>query len=364
MPATKMTFSHAVGYRGKCSIKPNKINGATNSDDIVILCTGGNINLTQEPIMSGGVWGGGYANATPIAYAYNYLSLEGSVSFEWVTNVKTWLALRGFAFEDRTEQTKVTLLPDGVNGFSGNGWCSSISFEASEGAALTGNMNFKGDPGDKDGGGIQSNSDVENLGLGANSPKIKWGTGGFGDGQVAPFAGPTLIPYWNTKVSTGPTGNLTDIDDVISWSCNYSSDLQVLKCCSFQKHLYDDQNPISGWGSQTFTPINGDYILCGEMSGDGSLTVFALRESGACSFAPAGFHTKKENLTFTLGFDYTDKTSYETVTIPYALINSASTSMTTGASYVTCDYSFNALGDGSGPIMKMSNKLTPPPDNP
>ena len=58
--AGNMKFSHAVGYRGLCSIKPKSDEKAT-----VLLCTGGNINLTQDPIMSGGVWGAGYANAAP-----------------------------------------------------------------------------------------------------------------------------------------------------------------------------------------------------------------------------------------------------------------------------------------------------------
>ena len=71
--AGNMKFSHAVGYRGLCSITPN------GGKATPLLCTGGNINLTQDPIMSGGVWGAGYANAAPIAYAFNYLSLEGSI---------------------------------------------------------------------------------------------------------------------------------------------------------------------------------------------------------------------------------------------------------------------------------------------
>jgi hypothetical protein len=363
MPTSPMQFSHAVGYRGLCSITPE------DTAETVLLCTGGNITLSQEPIMSGGVWGGGYANATPIAYAYNYLSLEGSANFEWVTNDAVWYAMRKFAFTDRTKQTTVKLLPDGKNGFSGNGWCSSLSFEASEGAALTGTMNFKGDPGDPN-GGIQSAPNVTTIG--ATDQELQWGTGGAGywgnARHPSGFAGPTLIPYWNTQVSTegttsgGGTGQVP-IDDVISWSCNYSSDLQVLKCCSFQKNLYDgNENPR--WGAITHTPINGDYILCGEMSGDGSLTIFALRQSGAASFAPAGFHTKKKNLTFTLGFDYTDEESYATVLIPYALINSAASSMTTGASYITCDYSFNAIGDGGGPIMEMSDVHSSNTSNP
>ena len=355
--AGNMKFSHAVGYRGLCSIKPK------GCDSTPLLCTGGNINLTQDPIMSGGVWGAGYANAAPIAYAFNYLSLEGSINFEWVNNKDVWEALQKFAFTDRTEATNVHMLPDGVNGFHGDGWCSSISFEASEGAALTGSMNFKGDPSDEE-GGIVSDNDVLTLGIGKaqklgtssinrldgedQSDKIKFGTGYNG----VNLAGATLIPYWNTKVSTYVKGKgFVTVDDVINWSCSYNSDLQVLKCCSYQKNL----------NSETNTPIGADYILCGEMSGEGSLTVFALRESGACSFAPTGFHTRKNYLTFTLGGfqDTWDITSNDTgtpmwVTVPNALINSGSTAMATGASYITCDYSFTAIGDGVNSVVMMS----------
>ena len=368
--AGNMRFSHAVGYRGLCSIQPKGDDKAT-----VLLCTGGNINLTQDPIMSGGVWGAGYANAAPIAYAFNYLSLEGSVNFEWVNNKKVWEALRKFAFIDRTDATTVHMLPDGANGFHGDGWCSSISFEASEGAALTGSMNFKGDPSDEE-GGIVSNDDVRNLGLkkpddwegdyvsnnieklgtstikrldGQNQEdKLKFGTGNNG----VNLAGATLIPYWNTKVSTyDKDAGFKEVDDVINWSCSYNSDLQVLKCCSYGKNL----------NVETQTPIGADYILCGEMSGEGSLTVFALRESGACSFAPTGFHTRKNYLTFTLGgfqnewnINSNDPGTPMWVTVPNALINSGSTAMATGASYITCDYSFTAIGDGVNSVMMMS----------
>ena len=405
-----MRFSHAVGYRGLFSIEREESTTAsqgqttTTNDKTVFLCTGGNINLTQDPIMSGGVWGAGYANAAPIAYAFNYLSLEGSANFEWVNRSQSWEAVKKFAFTERTNQTLVNLLPDGANGFHGYGWCSSLSFEASEGAALTGSLNFKGDPSDRrenedrtdglpglqDGEtryGIVSNNDVRNLGLqqpddwneqtdgiyvsnnmaklDANDAvqridgqdknnRLKFGTGGNGTGGTGyQIAGATLIPYWNTKAATqdadatGIQGNYTTIDDIINWSCSYTSDLQVLKCCSYGKHLH----------YETHTPIGADYILCGEMSGEGSLTIFALREVGACAFSAKGFHKPKKNLVFVLGgFDTSDtdlQGQAKSVLIPNALISSGSTAMATGASYISCDYSFNALGDGVNGVMLM-----------
>ena len=253
-------------------------------------------------------------------------------------------------------------------------------------------MNFKGDPSDRrenEGGagigpddpkyGIISNNDVRNLGLkepdgweggeypSNNNPKLgtnptvprlddlnpadrlSFGMGANGEN----LAGPTLIPYWNTKAATCESKDIndkyTDIDDIINWSCSYNSDLQVLKCCSYGKNLHRD----------THTPIGADYILCGEMSGEGSITVFALRESGACAFGASGFHTPKYNLAFVLGgFDVSKdepKGVPKTVLIPNALINSGSTSMATGASYISCDYSFTAMGDGVNGVMLMTD---------
>jgi hypothetical protein len=79
-----LKFSHAVGYRGICaignSIPPGPDGDITWTEPSIstmttVLCTGGNINLTQDPIMGSGVWGAGYQNAAPIAYAWNYLNL-------------------------------------------------------------------------------------------------------------------------------------------------------------------------------------------------------------------------------------------------------------------------------------------------
>lgn len=307
-----MTFSHAVGYRGLASI------GGTT-----ILCTGGNINLTQDPIMSGGVWGAGYKNAAPIAYAFNYLSLEGSVNFEWTTGSAAgtssgvWSTLKSFAIEDRTTKKAVKLLPDGKNGFDGQGWCSSLSFEASEGAALTGSLNFKGDPGD---------NSITATGEGDES------AAGLGTPVASGLVGAVLVPYWKTSVGIGDVeeGSLMATSyeiqtDILNWSCSYNSDLQVLKCCNYQAEA----------------PISADYIVCGEMSGEGSYTIFKI--SG--NFAPTAYHGER-GIQFTID----DKT----VTIARALVNSGSTSMTTGASYVSCDFAFTALGNGTESILTMS----------
>ena len=224
-----------------------------------------------------------------------------------MTTGGVWGALKTACFTDRTTAATIILKPDGKNGFNGNGWCSSLSFEASEGAAISGSFNFKGDP---SGNAITANGEGDTSATGVSN-----GNPG--------FAGETLIPYWQTKVST----DAGDEKDIISWNCSYNSDIQMLKCCNLESSA----------------PLSADYILLGDMTGDCSYTVFTLKGN----FNPSSYHQEKKNLKFHVG-------SVGTITIPLAIINSASTSMATGASYITAEYSFTALGDGKGSIMTMS----------
>lgn len=336
-----LSFSHAVGYHGKNSI-----------DGTVVLCTGGNINLTQEPIMGSGVWGAGYANIAPIAWAWNYLQLEGSSNFELTTDPivdgesqkedGVWAALKAACVTDRTTAKNITLFPDGANGFSGNGWCSSLSIEASEGSALTGSYNFKGDP---SGSGLQS-------GKAMSDPQ--WG--GYNKTNKSQFAGPSLVPYWRTSMATlevaeeemnnikfkKPSSSLSDI---ISWNVSYNSDLQLLKCCNLEE----------------YSPISADYILCGEASADGSYTQFKIQGLSA-----SNYHQRKQNLGFVLNMSAEDGTAnqwggrhYKTdclraIVLPDVLISSGSTSMSTGANYITTEYNFTGIGNSWTPLFMMT----------
>lgn len=359
-----LQFSHAVGYRGVCKIGSvlykNKTDAEGNPilDDngkpiqeldtsqlVTILCTGGNINLTQEPIMGTGVWGGGYQNATPIAYAWNYLNLEGSANFELTKGNGAWSELNKAAFTDRVNSVLVQLLPDGRNGFTGPGWISSLSFEASEGAAITGSFNFRGDP-SGDNITADGEGDTSKYGVGIEMEKDSEGKP-TDKPMKAPFAGATLVPYWETNITaaSGDGGESQEtLTDIISWSCSYNSDIQMLKCCN----------------RETSAPLSADYILLGDMTGDCNYTVFTLKGN----FNPAKYHEQKKNLTFNIGTTTeTDSEGNETtvaaakIIVPLAIVNSASTSMATGASYITAEYSFTALGDGTGSIMKMEGDL-------
>lgn len=324
MPTTGMQFSHAVGYRGFCKLRGT-----------ILLCTGGSISLTQEPIMGSGVWGAGYKVATPISYAWNYLQIQGNASYE-LTKPDTasggsgdgaMKALQEFVNNDRTSASPIILLPDGANGFNGNGWMSSVSFEASQGGPVTGSFNFKGDPDPQDNGGSDAGliaGNAEETGAEVNSSVS----------SVESLKGATLFPYWNTYVNIGDTTGMTSISnildtnqnmiDVINWNFSGNSDLQLLKCCN--KYA-----PKAGEKA----PLRADYILAGQLSGDASITVFKIKGQ----FKPKDYHQPLKQIKF-----YLDDNNY--VSSPQLILNSASTSMTTGASYVSAEFSYNALGDG------------------
>ena len=361
-----MKFSHAVGYHGLATLR-----------NTLLLCTGGNISLTQEPIMGSGVWGAGYANIAPIAYAWNYLQLEGSMNIELTTG-KCWESIRDACIEDRVMASIITLKPDGKNGFNGFGWCSSLSVEASEGSALTSSINFKGDPAPVDDN--PENYNVDNLDktddnnnyasvlehtygifAGEDGDSSKYGRGYNSDPEKSEFAGATLVPYWRTTVryncdNPGNNGIVPytsgeSLNDIISWNASYNSDLQLLKCCNMNTAAPE-------------SPLHADYIVCGEASCDGSFTVFKIADM----FAPGAYHRIRKNLSFfinmsdqkTEGEGNTGATyeldKIQNITIPSVIMSSGSTSMTTGANYITSEFNFTGIGDSVNPIFCMSLK--------
>ena len=339
-----ITFKHWTGYRGVCAIKGGTGAGTTKAEMstmVPLLCTGGSIQLGQDPIMSSGVWGAGYANIAPIAYAYNYLNLEGSANIEVTYNATKdpWAELKAMAFSGRTNKDNTILLaPYGSYGFYNFGWLSSLGFDASEGSAITANFNFKGDPSQKENGKTVVLTSLNTSLTGGQIDAIH---GHWQETQKPPFVGGTLFAYWDTYVGhSGTTNNLIQagtIDDVISWSCSYNSDLQFLKCCNKKPDL-------EGEDIYTF-PVAADYIMCGDMSCDGSITVFGI-DRDQLGISPKSLHSVYKNLTFYVGS--------RSIMIPMAFMSQGSTSMTSGAQYVTGEFSFTGLGDGYNSIMQMS----------
>ena len=293
-----LTFKHATGYHGVAKIDGNKI-----------LCTGGSISINQDPISSGGVWGANAASASQIAYAYNYLRLEGNANYELTTGL--FSVLKAFAITNKTadEGTQVTLRPDGTHGLEGNAWCNQISFECNEGAALTGSFSMIGDP---------SGTDAITTGD---------ATDHFDEAGGTMFAGATLVPYYCASATVGTTSG----QEIISWNTSCNTDMQLLKLCK----------------GETTVPIAADYIVCGEITCDGSITVFQLKGD----FEPASYH-KAKTATFSY-YEPTDNgdagvsfSNQRTITIPKVLYSSGSTSMTTGSSYIQADFNFTGYGNG------------------
>lgn len=149
---------------------------------------------------------------------------------------------------------------------------------------------------------------------------------------------------------TKPTSSYKDI---ISWNVSYNSDLQLLKCCNLEY----------------YSPISADYILCGEASSDGSYTQFKIQGLSA-----SNYHQRKNNLGFVLNMSDEDGTadSYggrhyksdklRAIVLPDVLISSGSTSMSTGANYVTTEYNFTGIGNSWTPLFMMTDfEETPNP---
>lgn len=331
----RITPEHSVGYRGVAGIKDK-------TTTYLLLCTGGNINLTQQPIMATGVWGAGYANIAPIAWAWNYLSLQGSVNFQLTTG-NQWTGLRNFAVADRAgSSNEITLYPDGVNGFSGPGWMTSLSFECSEGAVVTGSFNFRGHPGTSlSSTNISASSSVYSATVAYSS---------FTSGSIRGGLGAKLIPYWRTAVTYNESPSANDdgtsipsniYNDIISWNTSYNSDIQQLKCCDGSS------------GASASPPIGADYFVLGQMTSQGSFTVFKLKRTEGStkgtSFEPSAYHSDL-SLGFAIG------QSDVGVGLPWAVRNSGSTSMQTGSTYIQAQFSYQGVGNGIRGCFNMTAK--------
>lgn len=318
-----LTHSYDVGYRGVAKL------GSDSSNCSMMLCTGGNISVSQDPIMSGGVWGAGEMNISPIAYAWNYLTLDASITVEITTATSYWENFYGGG------EKYLVLYPEGTGGFAGSAYVTTTSVEASEGSAITGTKNLKSTGGGLSGGKAwsQLTADEKNYGLG---------------GKPSHLAGATLVPYWRTTVRNNVTSKSSSsvdgssVGSIISWSASSNRDVQFLKCCTLE----------------TQSPLNADYVVMGEITGDCSYTLFGLSGMDGQSF-----HNEHRNLVFmfnrgaqkgtTAAPQYSSntnysrqyETSYAGVFVPIAIRNSGSTSMTTGANYITSEFSYTAIGD-------------------
>lgn len=308
---------YAVGYRGYGKIKPKS--GA----ETVMLCTGGDLKLTQEPIESSAVWGAWWKNAAKLSYAFNYLRLEGSMNIE-LCNVDHYNeTLQQVFFTDRGDTHKFYLYPDGVNGYEGDGWCTGLSFDASEGSVLTSSLNFIGDP------GASGNPVTAGTEIVKNSPPLN------NTDSPSDFKGDVLIPYWATYLSMkeGNDESETPKSDIVSWNVGPTADITPLKLCTGDNMTAD----ING----NFAPLGPDYFVLGEMSATGSFTVMKI----SSDFLPDNYHVVR-SMTAHIK-NPKDAVKWMDLSMGNILVSDGSISLKTGSDYITTEFSFTAYGTGA-----------------
>ena len=368
MALGKTLFSGDAGYRGIVTLGGIK-DGTGASSPVILLATSGQVNINHEPIFSQGVWGAGYMNAAEqVAYANNYLRLEGSFAFQlskmigqgdtfkdgdYVTkdkNVRDCVsAINDFAFVNRgnPEGTFIQILPNGEQGFQGVGWCSSLSFNCSEGDVVNCDSNFQSYI-----DGMSEDEGVKNRIITGQSTNSKLGASG-GNLPLAPNG---LFPYWATQVFTGEAGGLAteaikQLPDITSWSASYNSQIVPLKCCRQPNDLPSVPGKEEyGYAAEDGegAPLGPDYILIGTMNADGNYTVFRLRGD----FAPEAYHQDR-SLRFQIAPSFAPNSDDIGIYIPTAVNQSGSTSIQSGSQYITAEFSFSAVGNGKNPPLAL-----------
>ncbi len=304
-------FTHEVGYYGMVSL-----------DGTAILATSGSIGVSHDPIFSSGVWGAGWYNAAEqVSYANNSMRIEGDIGFELAAG-DIFDKIQKFAFTERADAGGKTLriLPQGKSGYEGPAWCSSCSMNASEGALVTGSMNYSS-------GNMDANNWKTNLAQDGSQKK------GVGEGNSAPGVN-AVFPYWATKIALGGAdySSMTDMVDIIDWSANYSSSIEFITLCQ---------------GSAD-APIEADYIMVGPMTADGSFTIFKISDE----ISPQGFHNAK---SCQISMHSQDNTTAGRIDFANIVYNSGNTAIQTGGGYIQSDVSFTAIGDGENPPMSLMN---------
>lgn len=352
-------FTYDIGYMGvvkmgNVEIKDqdgNIIQEESSLDTaITILATGGNISVQQSPMFTTGVWGAGWYNAAQqIAYAPNYITTSGSINFQLTYDSQVqgnaFDQLQDFAFENRNLGKKLYILPNGVAGYQGQGWCQGCSFTASADSIVTGDTNFKT-------GNVENCISTESAG--ANSIKgpnlDKSATNPISTSIGSDYL--DVFPFWASGVyltdmrnqtqedvdTTRPTeevdkSSLLLRDDIMDWNASYSSQLVLVATCANYTNLSDSKQ--------------AKYAALGTMTADGSFTIFRVstdldpNKIRACRKCIIEMGTAKHP-------DQKAQIKYGSI-----IFSNGSTDVQTGSSFIQSSFSFTALGDGQNPIMKL-----------
>lgn len=319
----KLTYD--IGYYGKVSIGTK-----------YILSTGGSLTLQYTPIMTTGVWGAYWKNATQkIAYAPNFIALSANSGFQLTKDLlKT---IQDFAFNKRNVSQKIAILPNGVAGYKGDGYCISFSLQTSQDALVTGDIGFKsGDvtPTTSNPYPFTSSSNNSNTNSTTSELVIDDMVPGYTD----------VYPYWASGVFLSELANTTtrdlpaqitddkkNVGDVVDWSASYSSQLVLVACCTGKKHK--DKTPSGGQAG-----VSADYCALGTMQAQGSFTMVGI----GTYLSPD--NVQKHNQC---SIKMATTSGAGKVSINYgALIwTNASTDVQTGSSLIQSSFSFSALGN-------------------
>jgi hypothetical protein len=221
------------------------------SDPVLLLATGGSVNLTLEPYTSTAIWGAGWFNAPEAAhYADGPVKYEGSVSVEWQGNANLWETVRQWAIYRRAFARSIDVSTDGnriyqywatgpdgaTQAFDNKGaFCSSVSMSTAPGSLVTGDI------------GVVALSRTEDVSLG--KPYIQQVTGVTTCAELAETfplnpAGRNTdpIPFWRTNAQllmgftstyepfTGGTPVQSGLS-VMDWSCERGNNQNIMYTC-------------------------------------------------------------------------------------------------------------------------------------
>lgn len=323
-----VTFTYDIGYMGVVKLNSTPL-----------LATGGNLNIQQQPIFTTGVWGAGwYTAAQQIAYAPNYITTSGSVNYQ-LTGGKAFTQLQNFAFEKRNQGAIFEILPNGIAGYMGRGWCQSCSFSASQDAIVTGDAGFKT-------GNVQDCIQTGSV----SDTAAKYGAGSGGSNYLNDSFGESYLnvfPFWASGVclkqaenANRPANNQTlswdaaGRDDIIDWNANYSSELALVATCANYSTLAESKQ--------------AKYCALGTMNADGSFTIFRVAED----LDPDKIRQCRM-CTIEMG-TAADPGNKAKIIFGSIVFSSGSTDIQTGSSVIQSSFNFTALGNGRNPIMSLT----------
>ena len=309
------SISYDIGYYGVVKL-----------DGTQVLATGGNVSVQHTPLYSSGVWGAGWYNATEkVAYAPSYVTLSSSVNYQLTNGVVK--KLQEWAFDKRNESKTVTILPNGVAGYTGDAYCTGCSFSCSQDAIVSGDISLK-------------SGDIKSKITTNSNSSVKTGTGQLNECSDDYLS---VFPFWASSVllqtTTGhdrssPQSGGSTVEDALDWNASYTSDLVfVMTCCG--KEDDGDQNGV----------IEAKYCCLGTMQASGSFTLFKIND-----------HLKAQNIRKCRKVsmkmkDVKGDNQYQ-IKFGKVLLQSGSTDVQNGTSLVQSSFNFTALGNDSQPPMK------------